>query len=677
MSKRKSLDKMRNNYSNHSEIIINNILNKIISLTISRSIRQKAEKNLPNRCYNFIKKTVTNYLEIFYLPHDKDELINNIEVNNNSIFPCDLDIITPKNINKKNNLSFSDNINDTFFNNAYDGENNWDLIKEPNSGKLDRYSSNFINYQPIYNELRSKFNIEENGIVMEEDDEDSNKLLEEKSKILKASKEKSEKNVKSIKKISYFKSGKKTNDNISETNKEKKRNINEIMNQFSFHDIVDLQQTLSNKEIAKLRKEYEQHKRRESIELQALNEYKLQLMNKQKLNFDTKKYTGKKINIDHNGQIIFIKDIKEKDLISDFSTAKSQLKIKSDYSENKSEKRRNIKKLNIFLSNTNNSNTEKETNNNSIIKNINKPQSPNKNYGRHQIIKLNKELEFPKKDVEKPVILFGSSFPLMNMECGVILKEEKKMKSGGLDFYTKYKKFSIQTYDKKLKEAEATNSFLKTHIEINSDNLKNTESLINKDHHTNFTQNLTSSFINNSQKTLSDIDLRNMNVNNSKYFYSTNNSSMFKSYINNLHSSKNFNRNQSNIPNHPFIKVSVGSSLMDSFDKLNLLSTDDIKNNIKRNNIFRRKGNNKLHKNFNSLEDINQFNKEIITGKNWSNNNGTKTSLIPKKNPEKPGNLQISREMGLKGKNLRNRNKFVVPLKSLFLETENFFKKLK
>ena len=64
-----------------------------------------------------------------------------------------------------------------------------------------------------------------------------------------------------------------------------------------------------------------------------------------------------------------------------------------------------------------------------------------------------------------PLITSGSNFYLMNMEVGVSLMEDKKFKTGGLDFFNKYKKYSLQVYNKKLKEAEATNNLIKN-IEI-------------------------------------------------------------------------------------------------------------------------------------------------------------------------------------------------------------------
>ena len=693
VTSRSSVYNMKHNYPQNSEIIIRKIINKIISLSISKSIREHIEKNIFTKCFDFIKENINNYLNVIYLPHDREEVNNNYEVNNNSnnTFFCGLENITPlENIDEKN-ISFSkNNINEIFFfNNAYEGENNWDFLKEPYSGKMDRYSSNFISYEPFSDELKSKYKIEKKGIVLEEeDDEESNKLTEEKSKFSKIvkEKEKSEINLKTAKKISqsHFKNDEKTNININEK-KEKKININEIMNQFSFHDIPDLQKTSSNNEINKLREEYEEHKKHESIEIKTLNEYKQKLIIKRNPNIENlKQYIGKRINIDHNGKIIFIKDIKIKDLKPDFFSVKSKLKINTNItnlSESKTEAKKNLKKIKILVSN-NNRNLEK---NNPIIKNenINNYNNINNNKRRRSILKNNKELkesELIKKKLEKPIIPGGSSFNLMNMECGVILKEEKKIKSGGLDFFSKYKKFSTQFYNKKLKETKEAND-LKANIELNNDDIQNNGSLMSDDYHINFTQNFQSSSFNNiSQKknNFSQSDLHNnMNINNTKYFYSTNNSSMFNSYINNLKKTKYYNRNQkNNFLKDPLIKVSIGSSLMEYFDKLNLLSTDDIKNNQEINNIFKKKENNISIINFNSFEDINKFNREIITGKNTkSNYNLFKNSFLTKNHPEKPGNLEMSREVGLKGKIFRNRSKLFTPLKSILLENENFFKK--
>ena len=73
----------------------------------------------------------------------------------------------------------------------------------------------------------------------------------------------------------------------------------------------------------------------------------------------------------------------------------------------------------------------------------------------------------------------------MNMEVGVSIKEKEKYKTGGRDFYHKFKKYSLDNYNKQLKETVQVNSFLKSQTE--------TENLIKSDIN-NYINNLTEGY---------------------------------------------------------------------------------------------------------------------------------------------------------------------------------------
>ena len=77
------------------------------------------------------------------------------------------------------------------------------------------------------------------------------------------------------------------------------------------------------------------------------------------------------------------------------------------------------------------------------------------------------------------------------------------------------------------------------------------------------------------------------------------------------------------------------------------------------------------------LDDINLFTKNLITNKK----NELKGEMDIKmntiggaKSPEKPNMREIIKEIGLKGKLMRNRSRVLAPIKSNYIETENFFK---
>ena len=73
----------------------------------------------------------------------------------------------------------------------------------------------------------------------------------------------------------------------------------------------------------------------------------------------------------------------------------------------------------------------------------------------------------------------GDNFNLMNMEVGVMIKQDNKYKSGGKDFFSKFKKFSIQSFDKQLKEELELNSikyqtkYARNYLSPNNNNYKN------------------------------------------------------------------------------------------------------------------------------------------------------------------------------------------------------------
>ena len=102
-------------------------------------------------------------------------------------------------------------------------------------------------------------------------------------------------------------------------------------------------------------------------------------------------------------------------------------------------------------------------------------------------LKKKKELLFPpktgrasansKKSEQKPIdkhemrLAAGSNFTIINPEIGVNIIEDKKMKSGGKDFYKKYNRFSLEVFQDQLNKT-ATSNFFPTITD--SSNQKNT-----------------------------------------------------------------------------------------------------------------------------------------------------------------------------------------------------------
>ena len=138
------------NEKNNSEIIVNAIINKIISLTISKSLSIKVDKRINEKCFDFFKESINNVISSFYIFYEKDD---DRMVKEKSFFKCDIDEIKNDVINNDINKSeiFPDKnksiLDNYFYNNSYTVENNWDLMEEPISSNLDRYSSTLIKFE--------------------------------------------------------------------------------------------------------------------------------------------------------------------------------------------------------------------------------------------------------------------------------------------------------------------------------------------------------------------------------------------------------------------------------------------------------------------------------------------------------------------------------------------------
>ena len=684
---------------NISEIVVNNIINKIISYTISRSLGTKTEKEIPYNCYEYVKDTMDNILSSFYILYDKDEPRNGniIDINNQnskSFFKSDIEkiqkIILIKEDNNSNiNTNFLEKTDDEtdvifknyFFNNIYKGDNNWDLIEEPTSLNLDRYSSTLITFKQKNKDLDGgKYKMNQGGILEEDENENEENNKTNQDNKTKNDKEISKEKEKEIFKINVYK--KKSNQQIIQS----KKQLNEIANQFECFDLEpeENKEVLESYQIKRLREQFEKSKKNKEFEQKIINEEKVKLINIQKINEEiSRKYIGKKITKDHNGQIIFIKRIKPEKLKQDFVFGKTKFKTIA----NDSQKKKNIKKEQI-------KNVEKNVQENIDEKNIEEEDRKkiSKKANIRSLPKLNKlpmsTIEAQEKNDDKraislkrrfPIITSGSNFNLMNMEIGVSLKEDEKYKTGGLDFLSKFKKFSLKAYDKKLKEAEAANS-LKKNIEFIEEPKSQTIEEINNFYPTNYTMGYSTSYGNNNfsstQTEPNNFMNRNMNMNNR--MYSTNNSSMFNQYLKNINNSNFKDNNKKNNTFNPFIQLTMGSSsLIGSLDKLNLVSNEEEKNHKKRRNIFRETKKNLLRKEKQILlDDINNFTKNLMANKKVEIKGDIKMNTISGiRSPEKPNMREIIQEIGLKGKIMRNRSKIVAPIKSNFLDTENFFKK--
>ena len=678
---------INNKFLNESSTIVNEIIEKIISLVISTNFNNNIDKKLSSSCFDFIKDSLNIYLSCNFITHDKDETSHNLFTDEKSEIIQEIEPISIRNdfsnidgynINNnsqsKSNLKLDDQF---YFNNYYHGENEWDLMDEPTSNKFDRYATTMVKFKEIEKEKVFKYNKNNNEVLEEVDEETeknsiNNNINNDKNETSPSPSSRTKEN--KLKK--YY--------NLQKSNVNKKKNLIDLMNQFSFHDLDDNNDLyVESKDInyEKLRKELQEKEKVENEEKKITKKAKIEVENKIKAeNEKFRQYIGKKITTDHNGQIVFIKGIKLDKLNKEFLLLKANTKLvkdKEEENEKKIKKKKKIAKEDIVKDDKNKENKEnKENNKEETEKNKNNekikatkllPKIKNNKYrsSLKDNIEDSTKSRLLKRIEEGPIILSGSNFEIMNMEVGVSIKENEKYKTGGKDFYHKYNKYSVANYNKQLKETTEVNSFLKTHVEVENPITKSDNNYVS-----NFTDTYNNSsigFINNSNFNQQNINSKNFQLTNYNTLTNFGNKS---TKIKEMHSSLS-----------PRLKLNVGGgTLMGSMEKLNLITERQERLTKKTENIFK-----KNFPNYASakeivlpkLEEMNKFASEILTSNNWMKKGGINNTIgSPFRNPGKPGFKEINREMGIKGKILRSRLKSNLQKKDLnpALETLDFFK---
>ncbi len=301
----------------YSETISKLIIEKIISLTMTEIYRKRIEKELSNHCYSSIKSILNNISKTYFITYDEDdyniekeiqfeeisisnEIITNIHTSN---------LTTERNLNSLIETNNNFNNNKKTINDFFEKEKNfWGGITQPKSCLIDRssiYKNNFI-----------KFEIIEESNIKEEDE-----------------------TPKSYKRNVFKKNSlhKFTNNDIITVNEPKKK---KGYHNFSFHQI-DYNKIRSPKQVEQdqyfdtLRKEYElMIVKLNENNLKKENEEKLkEIKNQKKENFKNQ-IKNKKITVDSNGDIVYVKEIPIENLKKEFFSLNSDTKelkqIKSD-----------------------------------------------------------------------------------------------------------------------------------------------------------------------------------------------------------------------------------------------------------------------------------------------------------------------------------------------------------
>ena len=678
-----------NKFSNEANIIVNELIEKIISLSISKNFNKKIENSIPSSCFDFLCNAVDSYLSLNFISYDKEEINDNNKIKEEKFNENIIEGIEPILNNNKLNIIEPNFEEQIFFNNYNRGENNWDLMDEPLSNKYDRYATTLVKFKEIDKEKNNKYNKE----ILEEIDEEYENITTNENKNNNNNKNINEIMIRNERKEGTKKITTRINnilnydDNNNNNIKNKKRNLNEIMSQFSFHDLEDnndIYKEPDNINIEKLRKEIQEKQNEQNEEKKNIKLAKKDVENKMKLAVEkNRQYAGKKITVDSNGEIIFIKGIKLDKLSKEFITMKTVTKlVKDEEKEKENEKSKSKKKkkrndnnpFNINNININNAKNEEEKIENKEEKPVEKlsdimSEKNEENPGDKTLRGRNQKLpkirggkfktkesldeiyknKLLKRIEEGPIVLSGSNFEIMNMEVGVSIKEKEKYKTGGKDFYHKFNKYSIDNYNKQLKDTLHINSFLKTQIE--TDNYAKNE--IN-----NYAGNLTDGYN-------SSI---NFTANNSNIIQQTINSN--KNFISNYNTLSNFGNTsitKTKVVNSslsPELKLSgIGVSLKGSMEKLSLISERQEKLAKKYKNIFKKKFFTSTSDKFTlpKLEEINKFSSEILTSSNWNEKKGVNNTFgKPFRYPEKPKYKEIIKDMDINGRIFRNRNKNMI-----------------
>ena len=618
-----------------SEIIAKIMIDKIISISFRTILSNENYNESDDYYFDYLNNQIDNILAINYLFYTEE----------------------PENLN---NLDYP-----KYWKSDYRKANTWIEIKEPNTSKCDRYEGSFAKFFPIENDNKlnndaKTNNINENNIINKSDINLKKSKNKKNFKNLKLNELESleeigsdsgdeenfhTKEKHSINKTFRVKDKTKTNDINSKQSfslekiTTKKKNYEKV--EFNSEDIPGINQEFNSDkydppEIENLRKEFEKMKEKNEHFTKIF--FKKNSILNRSIMTNTKKFDSEKLTFDSDGQIIQFKPLNMNSLVNDFTQIKHKLEIIKP-----------LKKFSFSLKNmkkVKNRKSSKNLSKNNIF--IEKNPADNPILQRGFFIRIN-----PEKKTQ--IIQSGNNFGLMLPNVGVVMKSEDKVKKGNRDFGQYFKKYSIEDFEKILKEylpkenLELVKNKFKKRTSISSlDNKKNnliSLSINNSNNTNNFNNSidLPNPLLNqdniDNESNLSNFNNAIINKNNSnqinkKFFNNLKNSSLnYSSTImnNNYNNSYNTKRNKKlyvfNSNMNEFIKIKniSHSSLKLELDSLNDL---DIKNPIftpenkrkKLENLFSKKYKDifKMEKKEDdSSKEINDLNRMIVNDVKW------------------------------------------------------------
>ena len=427
-----------------SEEIAREIINKLISLTFTNLYMKKMNKIIDNYYVTNLLGQINNLIEISFINHDLDIDIQEDDGIKNKSF-----IIEPKKkvierriqekkiYNKNNsNINNPQNNNDSFNKKTfveeldinylkrkdllYDAKisnnNFWDTIPEP-------YNSSFERTSTYRNVIKQ----------------------EEEVKFLKVNKTPQENNNKTKKyiklktKYNYF-IAKKIEDIYQKRKKNYIKRNDDLPSERIPDEVLGIKK--EEEDIKNMRKKLLEEIEKKNMEEKKEKERK-RMEEMAKRNADKNKKSKDKNNEDNNmNPDLFIKEF-----IS-ISTNQKEIKAGSPLSllqEEKKQQTKNAKK-NIEYNVIQKIQPQKEM----LLQKKLQQKLLFKKYKLKNKEKEKEESNSEEEDEEPPGNLkpSGSNFALIKPEVGVIIQENAKVKSGGINFYEKYNKFSINDFNK-------------------------------------------------------------------------------------------------------------------------------------------------------------------------------------------------------------------------------------
>ena len=484
-----------------SEEVCKNILEKIISLTYSESFKNYIRKRSHEITLQICENMISNLIEITHINHDVDDFdIDKIEINsyvqyNNTDSNMKRYTVKKHNIAReirnekaKNNLIKSNNsqIIENDLNKSVLVNNNKYFTKEKiyqfsiDPTKINFWGNIPCPHKPIIDRTLVNHNIfiQAKQVIKEV------KEIETEIKEPKKTQEVTDKNKNTKKTFSYrnFLSNLYKRSNFVKTDNDtdflgdttKKKQIRENPD-FPSYPLEDLEERKELANIDELRIEaLELSKKKEKLNTQK-HVYKRQ-KTREEIENEKKIKTGK-FTYDENGKMIFINEIKQEQLIKEFypiiskpkniklgktfdtyqkELIKMEKRAKKNIAYNKPEDE--TLKLSTVVKKTRASQPLVNINSlndslKDIIKELSKDSVKNspkkeKDKGKDK----EKEINLLNQSKKKKIELSGSNFQLINPAVGVTIKEKRIEKSGGTDFFKEFHKYSIEEYNRTLQE---------------------------------------------------------------------------------------------------------------------------------------------------------------------------------------------------------------------------------